>query len=251
MVEINGGVMKTYGADLAQVFNETWDGAYPWRTLERLLVRRLKGGGAWLDFACGTGDLLARAEGIGFECTGVDVSAHQLRIARAALPDARFVRGPMQSARLKRRFDVITCFGGSIHHLQSARELRQFLANAHRHLGPDGVFVFECNTFVRRPDIENSYTGGVWTYRLPGRFVTVEFDYDEDARRSTWTTTGFEKQGRLYRKFEETYILRAHPIDEVDETLDSLGFQFRKYDPHTKSMRPRKKSIEYYYVCSV
>ena len=118
--------MKAYGREMAGVFSSTWDGAFPWRTLDKMLGAHLKKGGAWLDFACGTGDLLARANDEGFVCAGSDYSRAQLRFARKACPKATFVQGPMQSVKLPGKYDVITCFGDSIHHLQSRKELQQF-----------------------------------------------------------------------------------------------------------------------------
>ncbi len=241
--------MKPYGRELANVFRATWDGALPWPRLEKMVGAHLKKGGAWLDFACGTGDLLARAHAEGFTCTGADFSRAQLAFSRKSCPSATLVQGPMQSVSVPGKFDVITCFGDSIHHLQNRRELQQFFRNVDRHLAPGGVFVFDLNTFVRRLDFENPYTGGAWTYRYDGQFVCVEFEYDEVARTSEWTTTGFAKEGKHYRKFEEKHTLRAHPLEEVDELLGAQGFRVRKFDPNTRTKRPRKNSVMLYLAC--
>ncbi len=241
--------MKAYGREMAGVFSSTWNGAFPWRALEKMLGSKLSEGGAWLDFACGTGDLLARAQSEGFACAGADFSRAQLKYARKACPEATFVQGPMQSARLPGKYDVITCFGDSVHHLQNRKQLHQFFRNVDRHLAPGGVFVFDFNTFVRRLDRENPYTGGAWTYRYSGHFVCVEFEYDEDARTSEWITTGFVKEGNRYRRFEEKHTLRAHPLAEVDELLKARGFRVRKFDPNTRTLRPRKDSIALYLKC--
>jgi SAM-dependent methyltransferase len=241
--------MKAYGRELAGVFSATWDGASPWQNLEKMLGAHLKKGGAWLDFACGTGDLIARAHEEGFVCAGSDYSRAQLRFAREACPKATFVQGAMQSVKLPGKFDVITCLGDSIHHLQDRKQLQQFFRNVNRHLAPGGVFIFDFNTFVRRLDFENPYTGGAFTYRDPGQFVCVEFEYDEELRTSEWTTTGFVKEGKRYRKFEEQHMLRAHPIEEVEELLDGLGFRVRKYDVNTRTMRPRKNSVALHFKC--
>jgi SAM-dependent methyltransferase len=155
----------------------------------------------------------------------------------------------MQTVRLGRKFDVVTCLGDSIHHLQNRRELKQFFANAKRHLKPDGVFLFDFNAFREVEEHESPYTGSVWTYRNPGEFICVEFVYDDIHRTSEWITTGFTKEGKRYRKFEEKHTLRGHPIEEVEETLDEVGFRARKFDNQSKSMRPRKNSNALYFRC--
>ncbi len=242
-------MVKTYGKEMADVFSATWDGAFPFRDLKKMLGAHLSKGGAWLDFACGTGDLLARAHAEGFSCAGADSSRAQLRYARKACPSATFVQAPMQSAKLPGKYDVISCFGDSIHHLQDRKQLQQFFRNVNRHLAPGGVFVFDFNTFVRTLDRENPYTGGAWTYRQSGNFTCVEFEYDEDARTSEWTTTGFIKEGNRYRKFEEKHTLRGHPVEEVEALLGAQGFRIRTFDPNTRTKRPRKNSMVLYFKC--
>lgn len=95
-----------------------------------------------LDVACGTGNhltYLARR----FEATGVDKDAGMLRIARKKLPNVRFVRGRMESFRLGRRFDAITCLFSAVGYVRSEADLRRTLRNFARHLEPGGVAVIE------------------------------------------------------------------------------------------------------------
>ncbi len=95
-----------------------------------------------LDVACGTGNHLTYLSHR-FEATGVDVDAGMLRIARKKLPNVRFVRGRMESFRLGRRFDAITCLFSAIGYVRSEADLRRTLRNFARHLEPGGVAVIE------------------------------------------------------------------------------------------------------------
>ena len=95
-----------------------------------------------LDVACGTGAHLAYLSRT-FEATGVDVNEGMLSVARRKLPRVRFVRGRMESFRLGRRFDAITCLFSAIGYLPNESELRRTLRNFARHLKPGGVAIVE------------------------------------------------------------------------------------------------------------
>lgn len=86
------------------------------RRLLHDLFRRLRGsdpGTRYLDFACGTGRILAIFNGLIRLRIGVDTSAGQLAAARQKAPDAHLVHGNLvtQPDLLgDRRFDLITSF---------------------------------------------------------------------------------------------------------------------------------------------
>ena len=95
-----------------------------------------------LDVACGSGSHLAHLSRR-FEATGVDLDAGMLRVARKKLPAVRWVRGRMETFRLARKFDVITCLFSAIGYVRNERELRRTIANFARHLEPGGVAIVE------------------------------------------------------------------------------------------------------------
>lgn len=67
----------------------------------------------YLDYACGTGRIMAVFEGLIRSMVGVDTSSGQLRVARLKLPAAEFVNGNVvtEPALLgNRRFNFITSF---------------------------------------------------------------------------------------------------------------------------------------------
>ena len=129
---------------------EIYDPLYTWkdyrREAERLrqLVRRWgpRSATTLLDVACGTGGHL-RHLARSYTVTGLDASARMLRIARAKVPTARFVRAKMQSFRLRERFDVVTCLFSSIGYARSTVDLERTVANLARHLKPGGLVIVE------------------------------------------------------------------------------------------------------------
>lgn len=65
-----------------------------------------------LDFACGTGRILGYFQGRVRSCTGVDVSASMLRVARGVAPQARIMEGDItrEDILAGQKFDLITAF---------------------------------------------------------------------------------------------------------------------------------------------
>lgn len=82
----------------------------------RDLFRRLRSSDpntAYLDFACGTGRIIAVFGDLIRTKVGVDTSAGQLAVARAKVPDAEFVHGNVVTEPDLlggREFSLITCF---------------------------------------------------------------------------------------------------------------------------------------------
>jgi SAM-dependent methyltransferase len=129
---------------------EVYDAVYAWKDYRlearrvRDLVRRFgpKNARTLLDVGCGTGAHLAELARW-FDVVGLDSSPEMLRIARRRLPAVPLREGRMESFRLGRRFDVITCLFSAIGYVRTERKLRQTLRNLARHLAPGGVAIVE------------------------------------------------------------------------------------------------------------
>lgn len=101
------------------------------------LTHRLSPGSAVLDLGCGAGDpvaswLVAR----GFDVTGLDFAPPMLALARARLPQARFVAGDMRALDLRQTFDAILSWDAFFHLSPQAQRLT--LPRIAHHLAPGG-----------------------------------------------------------------------------------------------------------------
>jgi cyclopropane fatty-acyl-phospholipid synthase-like methyltransferase len=112
---------------------------------EEELVSRLQDGGRVLELGCGAGvpDTQRLAER--FQVTGVDVSAEQVRRARAAVPDAEFVHADFTALELEpESVDAVVSFE-SFNHVP--RELlAPTFARIHRWLVPGGLLMTALGT---------------------------------------------------------------------------------------------------------
>jgi len=235
-----------YRRDFAQLYNDRW-GFFDWKMwpfVARVAVKHNRGARTWLDLCCGAGSLLRLVCKAGLDVTGVDRSPHQLRHARRNAPGAKLVRADVRTFRLPARFDVITCLFDSFNYLLLPRDLERAFRNARRHLDPKGLFIFDMNVL----EGYKARWHGAWTVREPRRFAFMESFFDEDRLEGRLLVTGFLREGRLYRKFEEEHVQRAYRPEEIEQALGRAGFQFRKYDGG-RLTRPRKKSARLVYVC--
>lgn len=135
------------GADYHDTFSSLPHRAMLWKLEQRLLSRLVTAmfpnrRAHYLDFACGTGRILAHVSPMVRSATGVDVSTSMLEIARSALPGADLIEADVtREDRLDgREFDLITAFRFFPNAEPSLRrEVAQVLA---RHLAPAGALIF-------------------------------------------------------------------------------------------------------------
>ncbi len=120
-----------------------WSDARPSATRRRWLAKaleRIPPGADVLDLGCGAGVPMTRALVAGRQVTGVDISARQIELARAAVPEATFVHADMTALDFHpASFDAVVAFY-SLTHVPRA-DLPELLAAVRRWLRPGGVLI--------------------------------------------------------------------------------------------------------------
>lgn len=235
-----------YGRDFASVYNEKWAfwGAKMWPFLSRAVTRNNPRARIWLDLCCGTGSLLRFVSENGFIATGVDVSKHQITHARRNAPSAKLMVRDIRELSFRHKFDVITCMFDSLNYLTRKNDLLKVFCKVKSHLSKGGIFAFDMNTFEGMQDgwCRTSVT------HEPNRTLAVETSFNPKNAIGRFLITGFVKNGRRYRRFQEEHIERGYTRHEIEELLTKAGFSFRKYDGHSLG-RPKKRSARLLYVC--
>ena len=237
-----------YGKDFAAVYNERWAfwAAKMWPFLEETVAREVPGARRWLDLCCGTGSLLQRACRAGFDATGVDVSHHQLRWARRNAPAARLVRQDARQLSLDERFDIITCLFDSLNYLTRKRDLLSAFRRVKRHLRTGGLFIFDINTYE---GLEDTWCKTSMTDE-PNLTLILASSFDARTALGRLLITGFRRDGRTYRKFQEEHVERGYRAQEIEGLLTLSSFYFRVRDGNTLGRR-KKRSGRLLYLCRV
>ncbi len=196
-------------------------------------------GGPVLEMGCGSGRNLLPIARLGLSIEGIDSSRSMLRVLRMKLSAEpgrvrrriALTRGDIRSARLGKRFRLVTAPFRVAQHLIRLDDRRAWLRNVARHLVPSGVLCFD----VMRPDpdllagphaqpdaIKRPVAGtkrvavrGVRT-RPDARSSTLEVHY-------TWSVT--EEGGASIEERHTRLLYHLYTPPEIDALLDENGFE--------------------------
>ena len=107
-----------------------------------------------------------------------------------------------------------------------------------------GLFAFDMNTYEGLEDLWCTTT----TTHDKNSTIIIETSFNKKRALGRCLVTGFLKDGKLYRRFQEEHIERGYKAHEIENLLNKAGFTFRKYDGSTFST-PKKRSARLLYLC--
>jgi SAM-dependent methyltransferase len=111
-----------------------------------------------VDLGCGAGVPMTRALADGRRVTGVDISPRQVELARAAVPDARFIHADMTALELPAAsLDAVVAFYALTHVPRG--DLPALLGTIHRWLRPGGVLVATMGAQDSPDEVEDDWLG--------------------------------------------------------------------------------------------
>ena len=109
---------------------------------------------AILDFACGTGRVLAELENFSKDVTGIDVSDSMLEQASKKITHAKLLKGDItknEGQFQPEQFDVITAFRFFLNAQDSLR--KEALEKFQLYLKSNGIFVFNIHANATHPGV--------------------------------------------------------------------------------------------------
>ena len=200
------------------------------------VIRRLRArgieDGLVMDLGCGSGIGAAELVRAGYDVLGVDISPAMIRLARRRAPGARFVTGSMLRVELP-RCCAVRAIGEVVNYAfdpaNSRAEIARLFRRVWRALEPGGVFVFDFAEPGQR----------VGARYVAGEGWVVLVDAAETRGLLERRIVSFRRVGRLWRRTEETHVVRLYRASDLAEELRKIGFRvrvFRKY----ASLRLRK-----------
>ena len=212
--------------------------------LERLFHKF--GGGARvrtiLDLGCGTGNHAIELARRRYTVTGIDLSAAQLREARAKVRGkplaVKFVLGDMRRFDLRRTVDAAIAMFGGFGYLFTDRDVVSHFRSVRRHLEPGGLYAFEFWQESAAFDRVRS-----WVLRENGlRIIRLDDSRTDRVRhRLRMDFRFFVLDGdRLRERFRETHMVRLYALPEIRRLLSRGGLKLMAAYAAT----PAKKGFE-------
>jgi SAM-dependent methyltransferase len=177
-----------------------------------------------LDLACGTGNLSIILARRGYRVIGVDGSPNMLEVARKKAESAGlnidFVEGDLRSFSVEHPVDAAVCVFDSLNYLLEPIHVQSAYRSVSKALVPGGFFVFDVNTPGRLAAIPHEIS------LMEGRNHYVVWTDYYDSSRKWWKVrlTGFIRQGKTWKRFDEIHRERAFPLDDQRKWLQDAGF---------------------------
>jgi SAM-dependent methyltransferase len=211
--------------------------------LIRLIKRYRRGARSVLELGCGSGSML-RDLSRQFATTGIDNSAAMLRIARRKAPRATVVLGDIVRFDLARQFDAVLCPFDTINHITRLADWRRVFRNAHRHLKPGGVFIFDVNTEYKM----ESYRSDPVTADVEADVVSmVQVERLRRFRYVVLLKIFRRERGDVFRLNEMRLPELVVPTSTILKELSVYFKRVTLLDPDRR--RPNAHTEELYFVC--
>lgn len=187
-----------------------------------------------VDLGCGTGNIAIPLAVRGYELTGIDLSDEMLAVAQqkyertrsGALSSAAgrisWLQLDMREWELDEAADAVVSFCDCLNYITEPEGVIAAFRRTYAGLSPGGIFAFD----VHMPQQLEAYAASQ-------PFVLDEDDvayiwtceYDEDRREIEHSITFFAMEpSGLFRRFEETHVQRAYPLDWLERELAAAGF---------------------------
>ena len=169
-----------------------------------------------MDLACGTGILCRILDEAGIVASGMDFSSGMIAIAKENSPHVHYDVADMITYRPDKAFDLVTCTGDAINHIESLADVTQIFQNVYAYLAPGGWFIFDV---LKENEVSDS--------------EPFEMDFTESTR--VWfqmTRPGENKVNlkiRVYEngelQFEENIRETIHDPQTICRLLEGCGFR--------------------------
>ena len=216
-----------------------------------------------LDCACGTGNVSFALASLGYEVTGVDISAGMIEAAqtkvqsitidstrlnarRGSTPSTpRFIQGDLSDFDLNEKFDAATCLYDSFNYILEPEILQAAFGRIASHMRSGGIFIFDLNT-------PWAFEANLFTQRNfdPKKNLHYEWHsrFNPLTRICEVTMQFTRRNSNDTQQFSEVHRERAYEREEVNEMLMQSGWNLLKtYDAYTLN-QPHDRSERWYFL---
>ncbi|MEF9880148.1 MAG: methyltransferase domain-containing protein [Clostridia bacterium] len=200
------------------------------------------------ECACGTGSLSICLSQLGYQVTGVDISADMLfeasqkaRKEGAMIP---FVKQDMRTLHLHRCMDVVLCTNDGINYLKDEQELLSFFGAAYRCVREGGALLMDVSTPYKLENVLGNHFIGdetpeisyLWQNRYSRSQQSVELNLAVFVRQ----------KDELYLRISEHQRQYAHSEAKLVGLLSQAGFVDVRVFADKKLEAPRERELRWF-----
>ena len=181
-----------------------------------------------VDLGCGTGGITLEMHHLGWQMCGVDLSKAMLKQAeerfKAANADIKLFHQDITKLDLPFKVDGALATFDAFNYLCTKADILACLKRVYALLNPQGVLIFDCNTFFKLADILGDNT---YSYYSDDVVYIWENTFDAEEKICEMELTFFIKQpGGLYERTAEKHRQKAYALNEWQEMLKEAKFTF-------------------------
>lgn len=193
---------------------------------------------AILEIGAGTGGHASELARMGYDVLGIDSSATMLESAeqRRGMLDRdlasrlSFVTGDARTFRAGRCFDAVISLFHVMSYQTSNEDIAAAFATAAEHLGPGGVFVFDCwhgpGVLAQRPSTTVKRLADEKTSII--RIAEPLMDAERNMVDVTYTVVVEDRNSGASETLEETHRMRYLFTPEIQMLLEGVGLRLMK-----------------------
>ncbi|MCT4619607.1 MAG: class I SAM-dependent methyltransferase [Marinisporobacter sp.] len=202
------------------------------------------------ELACGTGNITNILAKRGYNLIGVDISEDMLFLAQEKARDMGteviYLNHDMRELALPSELDSILCICDGINYIVEEKDLLKVFRSVYDHLKKEGLFIFDISSYYKLSNILGNNT---YAENFQEVSYIWENYFDEERDVCDFDLTIFSKEGKMYKKYEESHSQKAHKEDEIVENLKNVGFhKIERFEAFTFD-KPGDESERIYFIC--
>ena len=204
-----------------------------------------------LDLACGTGSITVPMAQMGYEMTGLDLSAEMLALAQQKADTARVrIRFSEQNIALfdaGTGFDAAICSFDGYNYLTSPKDVISSFARVHETLREGGMFIFDVSTPYK---YENILSDNAFVYEYDDLFLSWQNFYNKKTALCDFYLTFFVKDGNAWHRVDETQRQRRYLLPRLAKMLKEAGFTVLETVSDLDFSPVSKESDRAFFICT-
>lgn len=180
------------------------------------------------DLGCGTGTVCKIMNDRGYDCIGIDSSESMLSVAATKNTDNRilFLNQDITDFELYGTVDVFLCLLDTVNYICNQDELEKMFGLIYNYLNPDGIFIFDVNTFFKFTEVLGNNT---YVFEKDNIFYTWENYYEEGNLEFYLNFFVSEGEDGAYKRFSEQHFQRFYSMDTLSELAIQAGLSVEAF----------------------